>query len=58
MGDSRRFQALVDGLRKGGEFTKTFSDVYGGSPAQVTQVWVRKAATSKPTPSRAVTPKK
>ncbi len=58
MSDSRRFQALVDGLRKGGEFTKTFSDVYGGSPAQVTQVWVRKAATSKPTPSRTVTPKK
>jgi mono/diheme cytochrome c family protein len=58
MGDSRRFQALVDGLRKGGEFNKTFSEVYGGSPAQVTQVWVRKAATSKPAPSRAVTPKK
>lgn len=58
MSDSRRFQALVDGLRKGGEFNKTFSDVYGGSPAQVTQAWVRKAATSKPTPSKAVTPKK
>jgi len=58
MGDSRRFQALVDGLRKGGEFNKTFSEVYGGSPAQVTQLWVRKAATSKPTLSRAATPKK
>ena len=47
MSDTRRFQALVDGLRKGGEFNKTFSDIYGGSPAQVTQGWVRKAATKK-----------
>ncbi len=58
MADGKRFQALVDGLRKGGEFNKTFSDIYGGSPAQATQAWVRKAATSKPTPSKAAVPKK
>jgi mono/diheme cytochrome c family protein len=48
MADGRRFPALVDALRKGGEFNKSFSEIYGGSPAQVTQTWVRKAATSKP----------
>jgi hypothetical protein len=47
MADSRKFQALVDALRKGGEFNKTFNDIYGGSPAQVTQLWWRKAATGK-----------
>jgi mono/diheme cytochrome c family protein len=48
MGDSRKFQILVDNLRKGGEFTKTFSEVYGGSPAQVTQAWFAKAARARP----------
>ncbi|WP_254509791.1 c-type cytochrome domain-containing protein [Anatilimnocola floriformis] len=59
MGDTRRFQILVDGLRKGGDFNQLFNDVYGGSPAAVTQGWVRKAANSKPGPSRtAPVPKK
>lgn len=47
MADNRRFNILVENLRKGGEFNKVFSDTYGGSPAQVTQTWVRKAATKK-----------
>jgi mono/diheme cytochrome c family protein len=42
MADSKRFGALVEGLRKGGDFTKTFSESYGGSPAQATAAWVRK----------------
>ena len=58
MGDTRRFQILVDNLRKGGEFNQLFMETYGGTPAAVTQGWVRKAANSKSTPSRAVTPKK
>ena len=46
--DGRRFQALVDGLRKGGQFNAVFSTVYGDSPARLTEGWVRKAATSSP----------
>lgn len=56
MGDSRKFQILVDNLRKGGEFNKTFSEVYGGSPAQVTQLWISKASNARP--SRPVPAKK
>ncbi|WP_202921039.1 c-type cytochrome domain-containing protein [Anatilimnocola aggregata] len=58
MADSRRFQMLVDALRKGGDFTKSFSDVYGGSPAQVTAAWAPKAASSKPKTTRPLPPKK
>ncbi|WP_425618936.1 c-type cytochrome domain-containing protein [Anatilimnocola sp. NA78] len=57
MTDSRKFQILVDNLRKGGEFNKTFSEVYGGSPAQLTAAWAPKAATSKPKTARPL-PKK
>lgn len=56
MGDGRKFQILVDNLRKGGEFNKTFSEVYGGSPAQVTQTWIAKAGSQRP--SRPVPAKK
>lgn len=56
MGDTRKFQMLVDNLRKGGEFTKTFSEIYGGSPAQVTQTWIAKAGSQRP--SRPVPAKK
>jgi len=43
----RKFPTLVETLRKGGEFNKSFSDIFGGSPAQVTQAWVRKAGSKK-----------
>jgi hypothetical protein len=38
----KRYNVLLEGLRKGGEFNKVFSDTYGGSPAQATAAWVRK----------------
>jgi hypothetical protein len=37
----RRFVNLVDGLRRGGEFKKTFSETFGGTPEQLAAVWVR-----------------
>jgi hypothetical protein len=52
MSDTRRFQSLLDGLRKGGEFTKSFSETYGGSPAQVAKIWITKPP--KATPVRKV----
>lgn len=50
MGDPRKFQVLLDGLRKGGDFTQLFSQAYGGTPAQAAAVWVRKPP--KPSPKR------
>lgn len=41
MADAKRFQALIDGLRKGGDFTTVFSEVYRGSPGQVAELWAR-----------------
>ncbi len=43
MKDSKRTAALLDALRAGEKFEKAFSAVYGGSPAQVTQIWARTA---------------
>lgn len=43
MKDSKRTAALLDALRDGESFAKAFSNVYGGSPAQVTQLWARTA---------------
>jgi hypothetical protein len=38
----KRFQVLLDSLRKGSDFTKAFSTTYGASPSQVADAWVRK----------------
>lgn len=46
MQDTRKFGQLLDGLRKGGDFTSLFSQTYGGSPSQVTETWVKRAATT------------
>jgi mono/diheme cytochrome c family protein len=46
MQDSRKFNLLVDGLRKGGDFTQLFSQNYGGSPSQLTDGWVKRAAST------------
>jgi mono/diheme cytochrome c family protein len=40
MADARRFKILMDGLKKGGEFTKTFDAAYG-PPAQAAAAWAR-----------------
>lgn len=42
MTDSRKFGVLLDQLRKGGDFTQTFGQVYGASPNQLCDIWVRK----------------
>jgi len=42
MADGKRFNALLDSLRKGGDFNASFSQIYGGSPNQATAQWVRK----------------
>jgi hypothetical protein len=43
MKDSKRFSAVLNALRDGEEFGRAFSKVYGGSPAQATQIWARTA---------------
>jgi mono/diheme cytochrome c family protein len=43
MKDVRKHQILLDGLRAGGEFNKTFADSFGGTPTQLAAAWVRKA---------------
>lgn len=40
MKDQTKFNKLLAGLRKGEEFTKVFSDVYRGSPAQAAGFWM------------------
>ncbi|HZN35865.1 MAG TPA: c-type cytochrome domain-containing protein [Pirellulaceae bacterium] len=40
MSDGRRFRILMDGLKKGGDFAKTFEGAYG-PPAQVAAAWAR-----------------
>jgi cytochrome c553 len=42
MSDSRKFQALLEQLRKGADFVPAFSQIYGGSPSQLCELWVRK----------------
>ncbi|MFO0885829.1 MAG: hypothetical protein U0894_16865 [Pirellulales bacterium] len=42
MADGKRFNALLESLRKGGDFNASFSQIYGGSPNQATAQWVRK----------------
>ena len=43
MADGKRFDSLLLQLRKRAEFDVAFSEVYGGSPAQVSEFWARKA---------------
>jgi len=50
MAEPRKFQVLLDGLRKGGDFAQLFPQAYGGTPAQAAAVWVRKPP--KPSPKR------
>ena len=52
MADGKRFQALLDKLRGGGDFVKAFPEVYNGSPSSVAEQWVRKP------PARSVPTKK
>jgi hypothetical protein len=42
MADPRKFQVLLDALRKGADFTPAFSSAYGGAPAQAAAIWARK----------------
>ena len=42
MADGKRFDLLLVRLREGVEFAVAFSEVYGGSPAQVAELWARK----------------
>jgi len=42
MGDSKKFNMLLDGLKKNGDFTQVFSATYGGSPNQVADAWYRR----------------
>jgi len=37
----RKFTNLMDGLRKGGEFKKVFSDSFSATPEQLAAVWAR-----------------
>jgi mono/diheme cytochrome c family protein len=37
----RRFPNLIDALRSGGEFPKTFSATFGGTPQQLAATWAR-----------------
>jgi mono/diheme cytochrome c family protein len=41
MADARKHNLLIDGLRKGGDFSKVFLEVYGAGPAQAAQAWAR-----------------
>lgn len=41
MNDNKRFAALIDGLRKGGEFNKVFAATFGNTPTQLAANWVR-----------------
>jgi hypothetical protein len=47
MNDSKRFDQVLTGLRKGQDFAQTFSSAYGGSPAQLTANWAQKGAIVK-----------
>jgi hypothetical protein len=50
MAEQRKFQVLMDGLHKGGDFAQLFAQTYGGTPNQAAAVWIRKPP--KPSPKR------
>ena len=43
MKDSKRFNALLDGLKQGKKFNQMFTGVYGADPAKVAEIWARTA---------------
>src|SRR5207248_1370468 len=43
MSDAKRFNGLLDSLRKGDDFKKSFAAAYGGEPEQLSLAWVRVA---------------
>ncbi|MDX1948362.1 MAG: c-type cytochrome domain-containing protein [Pirellulaceae bacterium] len=50
MADAKRYQALLDALRKDAAFDAAFASTYGGTPAQAATAWARnppKASTKK-----------
>lgn len=44
--NAKRWDSLIDATRGGADFTKSFSEIYGGSPRQVAVQWWRSAAKS------------
>ncbi|MCE9527035.1 MAG: hypothetical protein K8R36_13375, partial [Planctomycetales bacterium] len=52
MADGKRFQSMLDKLRSGGDFAKSFQEVYGKTPNALCEMWVLKP------PSRSVPAKK
>jgi hypothetical protein len=47
MNDSKKYDQLLTGLKNGQDFTQTFSNVYKGSPAQLSVMWAQKGAITK-----------
>jgi hypothetical protein len=43
MADPRKFDMLLNALRRGGKFEQAFAQAYGAPPAQLTATWVRRA---------------
>ena len=41
----RKITNLLEGLRKGGDFKKVFSDSFGATPDLLTAIWIRKPPT-------------
>jgi len=48
MAEQRKFQVLMDGLHKGGDFAQLFAQTYGGTPNQAAAVWIRKPPKASP----------
>lgn len=44
MADSQKFNRLITALKNEQPFAEAFSTIYGGSPNQVTVLWIRKVA--------------
>jgi len=51
MNDAKRFNKLLDDLRRGGKFDELFVAAYGGPPNAAAELWYRKGP-SKPRPVR------
>lgn len=52
MTEPRKFNNLLDGLRKGGKFDDVFVASYGASPKTLAEVWYRKGPGKLPRPTR------
>ena len=44
MADSAKFNRLLTAIKRGQSFNQSFSEIYGGSPAQLTVAWLKKAS--------------